>query len=111
MKKRDDDRKIPRITKTCNVVLAASDGTRYPVGDFTLTEPEPGPTLEQFADVAFKAARASLARLMTPQYRLIVLDGEREEAYGLRRWIKLVDRSNPQYEPPAKQRIRKKAAA
>lgn len=90
-KKRDAEGKIERITKTCKVVLASNDGTRYPVGDFTLTEKDPGPTIDNFADAAFKTARASLARLMTPQYRLIVIDGAIEQGYGLDRWIKLVD--------------------
>jgi hypothetical protein len=90
-KKRDDEGKIPRITKTCKVVLVDNDGFRYPLGDFTLTEPDPGPSIDDFADAAFKAARASLARLMVPQYRLIVIDGQREQGYGLDRWIKLVD--------------------
>lgn len=90
-KKRSDDGQIPRITKTVKVVLAGTDGTRLPMGDFTLTEPEPGPTIAQFADDAFKFARASLSRLMTPQYRLIVIDGEVEQGFGLDRWIKLYD--------------------
>jgi hypothetical protein len=90
-KKRDDNGMIPRITKTCKVVLVDNDGVRYPLGDFTLTEPEPGPSIDDFADAAFKSARASLARLMVPQYRLIVTDGDREQGYGLDRWIKLVD--------------------
>lgn len=110
-KKRDEDGKIPRITKTCKVVLDGS-GRRLPVGDFTLTEKEPGPKLEDFADAAFKASRASLVRLMTPLYRLVVIDGQREEAYGLGRWIKLVDGSKEQEESKArKQTIRKKATA
>jgi hypothetical protein len=108
--KRDEEGKIPRITKTCKVVLAASDGTRYPVGDFTIEEKEPGPTMDQFADTAFKAARASLARLMTPQYRLVVIDGAVEQGYGLDRWIKLVDGTKQLDEdaPSArKQRVRR----
>lgn len=81
----------PKITKTCKVVLVENNGTRYPVGDFTLTEPEPGPVIDQFADAAFKAARSTFARLMTPQYRLVVIDGAVEQGFGLDRWIKLVD--------------------
>lgn len=89
-KERDENNRIPRVTKTCKVEL--DDGERrYPAGEFTLTEKEPGPTLAQFADEAFKAARASLAKLMPQRYRLVVIDGEREEAYGLQRWVKLVD--------------------
>lgn len=109
--KRDADGKIPRITKTCKVVLASSEGQRFTVGEFTLTEPEPGPTLEQFANEAFKAARSSLARLMTPYYRIIVIDGKREEGYGLDKWIKLFDKSSPNDTPSKKQPIHKKAAA
>jgi len=90
-RKRDAENRLERITKTCRVVLAANDGTRWPVGDFTLTEPDPGPTIAQFAEAAFKASRASLARLMTPQYRLIVIDGQIEQGFGLDQWIKLVD--------------------
>lgn len=90
-KKRDAEGKLERITKTCKVVLVSTDGTSFPVGDFTLTEKDPGPNIDDFADAAFKAARASLARLMTPQYRLVVYDGAREQGYGLDRWIKLVD--------------------
>lgn len=90
-RKRDAENKLPRITKTCKVILAANDGTRISIGDFTLTEIEPGPTVDQFADTAFKSARSSLARLMTPQYRLIVIDGQMETGFGLDNWIKLVD--------------------
>lgn len=90
-KTRDEQGMIPRITKTCKVVLVDGDGYRYPLGDFTLTEKEPGPTIADFADAAFKAARSSLARLMVPQYRLIVIDGQVEQGFGLDRWIKLVD--------------------
>lgn len=36
-------------------------------------------------------ARASLSRLMVPQYRLVVIDGAVEQGFGLDRWIKLVD--------------------
>lgn len=87
MTKRDENNRIPRITKTCKVVL--DDGERrYPVGEFTLTEMEPGPSLSRFADEGFKFARASLAKLMVPKYRIIVIDGETEEAYGLDRWVK-----------------------
>ena len=114
-RKRDDEGKIPRITKTCKVVLAANDGTRLPVGEFTLTEKEPGPTHDDFAEVAFKSARSSLARLMTPQYRLIVIDGKVEQGYGLDRWIKLVDGREEMARREAgkgpKQAIHKKAAA
>ncbi len=111
MSKRDADGKIPRITKTCKVVLAANDGMRYPVGEFTIEEKEPGPTMEQFADAAFKAARSSLSRLMVPQYRRIVIDGAVEAPYGLDKWIKLEDRSSQEYAPSRKQPIRKKATA
>lgn len=88
---RDAEGKIPRVKKTCKVVLIDNDGYRYPLGDFTLEERHPGPTIADFADAAFKAARASLARLMVPQYRLIVIDGQVEQGFGLDRWIKLVD--------------------
>lgn len=105
----------PLITKTCSVTLVGSDGTRLPVGDFTLTEKKPGPTIDDFADAAFKTARSSLARLMIPQYRLVVKDGEVEQGYGLERWVKLVDGEKRYAEQLAgggpKQRIRKKAAA
>lgn len=114
-KKRDDEGKIPRVTKTLKVILAANDGTRIPVGDFTITEPEPGPTIDQFADEAFKSARASLARLMTPQYRIVVIDGAIEQGFGLDRWIKLVDGRKENERrlegKGAKQTIRKKALA
>lgn len=109
-KKRDgDDGEIPRITKTCKVILAATDGTRLPMGDFTLTEPEPGPTIADFADAAYKSARASLARLMTPQYTLIVIDGVIEQGFGLDGWIKLTDGSKADDERTRKQSIRRKA--
>ena len=108
MSKRDEDGKIPRITKTCKVVLASNEGQRFTVGEFTIEEKEPGPTHEQFADLAFKAARSSLARLMTPQYRLIVLDGPQEIGYGLDNWIKLVDGSiQPDPDKGRKQTIRR----
>ena len=81
----------PRITKTCQVWLVSTDGTRLPMGDVTLTEIEPGPTIDDFADAAFKNARGTLARLMVPQYRLVVVDGQVEQGFGLDRWIKLVD--------------------
>ena len=111
-KERDENGKIPRITKTCKVVLVGPDAS-YPVGEFTITEPKPGPTLEQFADAAFRAARSSLARLMTPYYRLVVKDGDYEEPYGLEKWIKLVDREKEREQrlegKGKKQPIRKRA--
>jgi hypothetical protein len=88
---RDEDGRIPRITKTCKVVLDGPD-QRLPIREFTLTEKEPGPVLEQFANEGFKYARASLQRLMTPAYKITVIDGEREESWNLTNWIKLVDR-------------------
>lgn len=84
---------LPKITKTCKVVLQEIDGVRLPIGDFTLTEKEPGPNIDQFADKGFQAARSSLAKLMPHRYRLVVIDAEGiESAYGLDRWVKLVDR-------------------
>ena len=105
----------PRITKTCKAVLVATDGSRYPMGDITLTEIEPGPTIDDFADAAFKNARSSLARLMTPQYRIVVIDGQVEQGFGLDRWIKLTD-GNEELErrlggKGGKLSIHKKAAA
>lgn len=102
---RDAEGKIPRITKTCKVVLDGN-GVRMDMGEFTLIEPEPGPQRSDFADAAFKACRSSLTRLMTPQYRLVVIDGDVEEGYGLTTWIKLVDGSDENNLKP-KQRIRK----
>ena len=107
-KSRDEENKIPRISKTCRVVLDGP-GVRLDVGEFTITEKEPGPRLEQFADEAFKAARGSLARLMIPAYRLIVMDGQIEEAYGLARWVKLTNK-NEEENMRSKQPIRKKVA-
>lgn len=105
---RDENNRIPRITKTCKVVLDGPD-QRIPVGEFTLTEKEPGPKLEQFADAAYKTARASLARLMTPLYKLTVIHEHGEESYGLQRWIKLVDGNKEEEERQRKQPIRKRA--
>lgn len=90
-KREGENGEITRITKTVKVVLVGTDGTRIPVGDFTLTEPQPGPVIDQFADEAFKSVRSSLARLMTPQWRLLVIDGAIEQGFGLDRWIKLRD--------------------
>lgn len=109
-RKRDELGALEQITKSAKVILVASDGTSLPVGDFTLTMDDPGPTLDDFADHAFKECRASLSKLMVPQYRLVVTLDKREQGYGLDRWVKLEDRSSPEYEP-RKQRIRKKAAA
>lgn len=106
---RDAEGKIPRITKTCRVFLEGN-GVRMDAGEFTLTEPEPGPQRSDFADAAFKAGRASYARLMAPAYRLVVIDGDVEEGYGLTTWIKLVDNSKqPGEDAPSarKQRIRR----
>ena len=85
-----EKQKKPEISKTCSVVLDGG-GVRLPVGEFTLRKVEPGPTLADFADEAFKSARNSLNKLMVPLYRLIVIDGPKEEAYGLGRWVKLTD--------------------
>lgn len=106
-RKRDAENKLERITKTAKVRLVGNDGTNLPVGEFTLTEVDPGPTMDNFADAAFKASRASLAKLMVPQYRLVVSLDQREQGYGLERWIKLVDGTRAQEEAPRKQRIRR----
>ena len=104
-----------RIERTRKVVLVANDGTTLPVGDFTLTEIEPGPTNDQFADHAFKSARASLSKLMVPQYRLVVIEPNgSQQGYGLERWVKLTDgealeKQRLQGQGP-KQRLRNKAA-
>lgn len=113
-KKRDGENgEIPRISKTVKVVLVGHDGTRLPIGDITLSEPTPGPTIDQFADEAFKSARSSLARLMTPQWRLVVIDGAVEQGFGLDRWIKLrdgrIDEERSLAGKGSKQTIRKKA--
>ena len=103
------------IERTRKVKLVANDGTTLPVGDFTLTEIEPGPTNDQFADAAFKSARASLSKLMIPQYRLVVIEPNGgEQGYGLERWVKLVD-NKALHEARlngkgTKQRLRNKAA-
>jgi hypothetical protein len=114
-RKRDELGSLEKITRSSKVVLVGNDGTRLPVGDFTITKDDPGPTLDDFADHAFKESRASLAKLMVPQWRLVVIDGQREQGYGLDRWIKLVDGDKKQAEQLAgrgpKQTIRKKAAA
>jgi hypothetical protein len=114
-RKRDAENKLERITKTCRVWLVGNDGLRIDMGDFELTEVDPGPTHEDFADAAYKAARASISRLMTPQYRLVVIDGQREQGYGLDRWIKLVDGREEEARALAgkgpKQRIRKTVKA
>lgn len=113
MGKRDENGMIPRITKTYRAVLQEIDGVRLPIGEFTLTEKEPGPTLEQFGDEAFKFARSSLAKLMPHRYRIVLIDAEgQESAYGLDRWVKLVDREK-EHEGPlqgkgAKQTVRSK---
>lgn len=113
-RKRDALNRLEVIEKTCKVILVANDGTKLPVGNFTLSEKDPGPTLDDFADAAFASSRASLSKLMIPQYRLVVIDGKREQGYGLDRWIKLVDGEKRYAEQLAgrgpKQSIRKKAA-
>lgn len=95
------------ISRTARCVLDGGD-VRLEMGEHTAIKPEPGPTLADIADSAFRACRASLAKLMVPRYRIIVIDGALEEAYGLDRWIKLIDRTHPEYEPK-KQRIHAKA--
>lgn len=106
-RKRDAENKLARITKTCEVFLDG-DGQRFSLGEFTLTEVDPGPKLEEFADSAFKATRASLVKLRIPMYRLVVINGQREEAYGLSRWVKLIDGSKEEerFKKP-KQTVRK----
>jgi hypothetical protein len=79
------------VKKACEVFLVNSEGMRLTIGTVELTEEEPGPKNEQFADAGFKMARASLQKLELPGYRIIVKDGERETGYGLERWIKRVD--------------------
>lgn len=103
------DGELPKVTKTCRCELDGGDIV-LPIGEFTLTEPEPGPKHSDFADAAFKFASASLRRLMVPRYRVVVIDGEQRIPYGLERWVKLVDRSQPDYEPK-KQRVHKTGAA
>ena len=81
------------VTKTYTAYLQEIDGVRLLIGEISLTEREPGPTLDQFADAAFKEGRASLQKLMPHRYRIVVKDAEGiESAYGLDRWVKLVDR-------------------
>lgn len=100
----------PEITKSCRVVLEETKtGQRYPAGEFELTEPEPGPTMEDFANAAFRASAASFRRLMPEAYRLIVLDGAREEAYGLTKWVKLIDTKSLDEDRMRKQPIHKRA--
>jgi hypothetical protein len=105
-RKRDAENKLERISKTCAVELVG-DGQTFPLGEFTLTEIDPGPTIEQFADAAFKATRASLVRLRVPMYRLVVKDGQSQQGFGLERWVKLVDGKKLQEEHARKQRIRR----
>lgn len=109
--KRDEEGKLPRVTKTCSVFLDCDDGKRFPAGEFTITEIAPGPKIDQFADEAYKAARASLCKLMPHRYKLVVVDSEGAESrYGLDRWVKLVDGSRQlDEEAPGgrKQRIRR----
>lgn len=63
MAKDKDD--LPKISLTRKVFLVGPD-TDMLIGEFTLTEVTPGPRAEDFADAAFKSARASLQRLMAP---------------------------------------------
>lgn len=87
---REKEEAIVYVEKTCRVDVEGK-GTRLKVGDIYLRLPHPGPRLEDFADAAFKSARASLNKLMVPDYVLIVIDGSEEARYGLGRWIKLRD--------------------
>ena len=114
MVKKKDDKEKPKVSKTCQCWLDGNTIKRMDLGEITLEMPEPGPKAENFADEAFKRFSGSLRKLMAPYYRVVVVEQEREFAFGLDRWIKLMDGSADEAERAGyrKQRVRygKKAA-
>jgi hypothetical protein len=98
--------KKPEVTKSASVVLDGGD-VQLPAGSFTLTKEEPGPTPEDFANAAFAASRASFMRLMPEKYRLIVSFEDQKAAYGLTKWIKLIDHEKEDDERRRKQPLRR----